>query len=155
MMDSLKSCRNDEIEIIEVGAKATLFKRLLESLQRPGSTVFLSVDAPWKEGKPGGIMMPFAGRKEAHFAMGAARLAKMARVPIINCIAYLDDNEEIVLEWKPPIRFEEGKDEISEEDLMKNLLSDIEIAVGNRPEQYVLNIGSERRWNHNEQRWES
>jgi lauroyl/myristoyl acyltransferase len=155
MMDSLRICRKDEIEIIEVGGKATLFRSILESLQRPGTTVFLSVDAPWKEDKTGGITMPFAGRKEAHFAMGAARLAKLAKVPVINCIAYLDDNEEIVLEWKPPIRFEEGKDEFSEEDLMRNLLHEIEIAVGNRPEQYVLNIGSERRWNQNEERWES
>jgi lauroyl/myristoyl acyltransferase len=154
MMDALKFCRNDEIEIIEVGGKTTLFKTILERLQEPGTTAFLSVDAPWDKHKPGGIMMPFAGHKEAYFAMGAARLAKMARVPIINSIAYLDENEQVVVEWKPPIRFDDGMDEISEEDLMQDLLHEIEIAVGRRPEQYVLEIGSERRWNHHEQCWE-
>lgn len=153
MMDVIEFLRKDDAEIIEFDKQAQ-FKHIVSALRTPGTTLVLSVDAPWKKNTPGCVTMPFAGRREASFATGAARFAKIAKVPVITCIPYVNDDGDLVVEWKQPIKLSTDGDGYSEERLMNTLLHDIEIAIGNRPSQYVLGIGSERLWSRDKQCWE-
>jgi lauroyl/myristoyl acyltransferase len=123
---------------------------LYKRLSKPGSVVDIHVDAPWPRGTTGSFCRPFAGMKDRSFATGAAHLAKVCRCPIISCVYWQEDDGTVYLQWGTPILHVD--DEI---DTMNRLLDTLEVAIGERPTQYVLDIGHDRRWNAALRRWES
>jgi lauroyl/myristoyl acyltransferase len=123
-----------------------LYKRLRE----PGTVVCMNVDAPWSWRKSrGSFRRPFAGRRSRECAVGAAALARLADCPVVSCLFGTAPDGTIELEWGTPIHH--VTDEIA---TMNALLDTMERAVGERPSQYILHIGCERRWNAGRKRWE-
>jgi lauroyl/myristoyl acyltransferase len=122
---------------------------LFRRLSKPGSVVDIHVDAPWPKNAAGSFSRPFAGMKDRGFATGAAHLAKVCRCPIISCVYWEEDDGTVVLRWGAPILHVD--DEI---ETMNRLIDTFEVAVGERPTQYVLDIGNERRWNPKLRSWE-
>ena len=59
------------------------------------------------------------------------------------------DDETVIIEWGSPIQLIGG-----ETDAMDRLIDQLERAVGERPMQYMLSGGGERRWNEMRKRWE-
>jgi lauroyl/myristoyl acyltransferase len=151
-LKALLSCYEIDKEIIFVEPDLRAAKRIYNRIRKEGNVVFIDIDA-WPKYQRSNYMRPFAGFKNRAFATGTVQLARMARCPIICCIYYLDNQGKINLEWGEPIRNigENLKDHVK---VMDELLDKLEIAIGNNPTQYALEIGEERRWNQVNRRWE-
>jgi len=134
---------------------SNLLKTLIRGIKEPGNALFVSVDAPWGRGRSGSIIRPFAGRKTASFATGTARLARMTQCPMVLCIPYLDDRGRVHLDWVRLIEPPDPKD--AEADIINTnlLLDDIEHAIGLHPDQYVIDVLRDRRWDVQAQRWDN
>ena len=118
-----------------------------------GNVVFIDVDAIWKKSNTRSYERPFAGSKSRVFATGTAELARMAKCPVICCVHFIERDGTIVLEWGPPI-LNGGTDGENVIDVMNKLIDQLEIAIGERPTQYVFQIGGDRRWNPQRRHWE-
>jgi lauroyl/myristoyl acyltransferase len=127
---------------------------IARELEKPGRVVCVSPDAPWPATKPGAIVRPFAGRASAGFATGTARLARLAQCPIAVFVSYMNDQKEVVVEWVRVIQPPEREDSQADVAITHLMLDDIERYVGLHPEQYVLEVFGDRRWNPELQRWE-
>jgi lauroyl/myristoyl acyltransferase len=147
LMQNLDGCgRYIEMRIIGESSVKDLVRRLRDK----GNVLFISIDAPWRADQPGAHCRDFAGEKRRAFPTGAAKIARLARCPVIACVISVDDQGGKVLEWGDPI-YPDKKGDI---EIIDDLLDTMEIAVGERPSQYVLPIGGGRRWNAPDRRWE-
>jgi lauroyl/myristoyl acyltransferase len=127
--------------------------KLSKVLREPGNVVFMPIDAPWRASATGAFARPFAGAASYVFSTGAAQLARLARCPIITCIPILERDGTMVLEWGTPMRVGEvAGDDVA---VMSRLLDVLERAVGERPTQYVYEIGGDRRWNAQTGLWDA
>ena len=116
----------------------------LNELRRPEGALLAAVDATaWR----GPLVRPFAGRRSREFALGTARLARLAGCPILPCVPYLDDEGGVVLEWGEPIPPPARRDRLADRDVTSAVLDVLEVGVGRRPDQYVVPTRGERRWN--------
>ena len=59
------------------------------------------IDAIWD--KPRAHRRPFAGHAERGFALGTARIARLAQVPVVLGIAAWTDDSTVRVVWRPPI----------------------------------------------------
>lgn len=141
-----------EAETISVGEPGFV-SRIVRFLRPPGAAILISPDSITGAGREQGHTRPFAGHTKITFALGTARLARLAQRPLVTCVAYIDERGVVIVEWgqvlPPPAR-----DDASADDRYTSaMLDDFERAVGNRPSQYVVAIGDERRWRPAEQVW--
>lgn len=133
--------------VLKGGAAARL---LFDRLRKPGNVALVHVDPPWPRGAGGSFNRPFAGVRDRSFAMGAARLAKSCQCPVVSCVCWREDDGTVFIKWGTPIL--RVDDQI---DAMNQLIDPLEVAVGERPTKYVVDIGDERRWNAALRRWEN
>ncbi|MBE0656979.1 MAG: hypothetical protein IH602_04770, partial [Bryobacteraceae bacterium] len=119
---------------------------IAKKLRKPGSTVYIHIDAPWswRGAERGSFERPFAGSRLRVFSLGAARLARLAKCPIVLCLPRIAGDGTMVLEWGEPLTV---LDEASDIPVMNSLLDRLETAVGTHPDQYLLPFGRDRRWN--------
>jgi lauroyl/myristoyl acyltransferase len=143
------NCLEKQAEIVSTGKFS--YKKLLGSLREHGNVLLVHIDAPWSAVIPGAFLRPFAGHPCLAFSTGAVRLARLAQCPIVSCTYYVEDDGTVILGWGSPRCPKKAADDI---EITDELLNDLEIAIGERPTQYVLNIGRGRRWNSNRKRWE-
>lgn len=122
-------------------------------LREKGNVVFIPVDGGWSKTPTGSYERPFAGLRSRVFSTGAAQLAQSAKCPIISCVHMLESDGTIVLQWGEPIRIV-GNEAADIVNVMNRLLDTLEIAIGERPTQYIFEIGSDRRWNSQSKLWE-
>jgi lauroyl/myristoyl acyltransferase len=139
-----------KLELVFVGKCS--FREILSRLNNQGNVLFLHVDAPWSANRPGSFLRPFAGHQSCAFATGAARLARLANCPVVSCIYMIENDGTVVIDWGNPIFPRKDDDDI---EITNKLLNEIEIAIGKRPTQYILNIGGDRRWNPGKNCWEN
>ncbi len=142
-----RSC--EFVYIKDLRAARTLYHRLSER----ENVVFIPVDAPWSKTSSGSYERPFAGHKSRVFSTGAAQVAHLAQCPIISCVHKMEVDGTMVLEWGKPIRTA-GNDAAGAIEVMDELLDTMEVAVGERPTEYIFEIGSDRRWNSRSMCWE-
>lgn len=125
-------------------ARTASVRELLRRLRR-GDVVLLRVDAYW--GAEGGLARPFAGMKQRTFALGAARIARVAHSPVIPFAAYADGRKRVVrLEWFPPLMPRMRGTEDDDREVMNEVLTHLEGAVRHAPTAYLHPLGSERAW---------
>ncbi len=149
MLKAVSSVWHRPFEFAFTGHGRSAATLLFDRLRKPGHVVNIHVDAPWPNSSTGSFCRPFAGFRSRSFSTGAVQLAQLTRCPIVSCIYWQEDDGTIVLKWGSVI--ENVDDEI---DTMNRLIDPLEDAVGERPTQYVLDIGRERRWNHALMVWE-
>jgi lauroyl/myristoyl acyltransferase len=150
---AVTSCWDREMENVFIGSDPLPFRTLYNRLCERGNVVFIHADAPWKKAQSGAFVRPFAGHRRRVFATGTAQLAQMSQCPILCCVYFLESDGTIVLEWGPLIRnadMEQG----NVIDVMYRLIDRLEIAIGERPTQYIFEIGYDRRWNSKSKQWE-
>lgn len=155
LLKAILSCWGRDPEIIFSGSDLRTARALYKKLCKRGNVVYIAVDAPWPKNLTGSTYeRPFAGYKSRVFPTGAAQLARMTQCPIISCVCSLESDGTIVLEWGSPIRCVGNR---AENDLkvMDELLNVLEVGVGERPTQYIFEIGKGRRWNSRNRRWEN
>ena len=149
MLEVLSTAWRRPFEFAFMNAGQPAARMLHERLSKPGSIINIHLDAPWPQRATGSYCRPFAGMKERSFATGAAQLAKLCQCPLVSCVYWRDDDGTVFIQWGSPILHVD--DEI---DTMNRLIDTLEAAVGERPTQYVLEIGQERRWNATHRIWE-
>lgn len=143
--------RNSEVVYNESDLR--IGREIYNLLRERGNVVFIDIDPFKKKTSTGTYERPFAGWKKGVFATGTAEIARLVKCPIICYVVFLERDGTIVIEWEPPI-LNTGMEKYKVIDVMDKLLDRLEIAVGERPTQYVLDIGGERRWNSIDRRWE-
>lgn len=113
---------------------------LLAELARPGSVCQILVDAYWE--KPGAYHRPFAGIAERGFAVGAARIARLAQCPIVPYVIVLDEEPRTVrIDWGDPIPPPPIDDRDSDRRVTDLALDFVERGVARYPTQYLLPMG--------------
>lgn len=145
MLNGIRAIRDGKVDIMEVAGKAFLV-RLLHHLRDPGGVVIIASDAAWGSDKSDGISRPFAGFAEQHFALGTARLSRMSQRPIVVCVPFLNGDRRLVMEWGPVIEAPARDDSDADARITNEILDWMERRIGERPGQYVLAFGHERRW---------
>lgn len=143
--DGISVVRDGDVEIIEPG-KPSAVASMLRHLRVPGSVVVIASDASWPKDAPGGYQRPYAGYASNNFALGTARLARLSQCPVVVCVPFLDKDGHVIMEWGEVIPAPARDDESADVRITNSILDTIERAVGRRPGQYVLPIGSGRRW---------
>jgi len=128
--------------------------KIYAELQKPGNTAFINIDAPVEGRGPGFVWRAFAGHKKRAFSMGAVKLARLSGCAIIGCVCFKKGDGTTVIEWGDAIRCSEGEAKAEEMSAMNKLVDGIELAIGRRPDQYVLDIGDERRWDAQREEWQ-
>jgi lauroyl/myristoyl acyltransferase len=148
----IERVRNGDVDIADVEGRGFLV-RLLRHLREPGGAVIIATDAAWSSGKGGGFTRPFAGFASQTFAPGTARLARMSQRPIVTCVPFLDGDRRVVMEWSPVIQPPARDDEDADARITDEILDWIERRIGERPGQYIIGFGRERRWSAIAQCW--
>ncbi|QGZ97091.1 lysophospholipid acyltransferase family protein [Terricaulis silvestris] len=152
MVKAIRRLRNDDVEVVEVSGRSVA-TRLLHSLREPDKVMIISADVPWPKGRSAGHERPFAGHSSQNFALGGARLSRLAQCPIVMCVPFLD-GDRIVLEWSDPLMPAAAGDADSDVRVTNEMLDTIERAVGERPGQYVLAVGHDRYWDPKTGTWQ-
>jgi hypothetical protein len=125
---------------------------ILAALRTPGHAAMIQSDAIWE--KPGAHRRPFAGMSERGFAVGAARLTRLAQCPLVPFVAVTGpDRRSVIIEWGTPIPPPLVDDKAADVRVMDEALDFIERGVGRYPYQYFHPIGTERRWDAPTERW--
>jgi lauroyl/myristoyl acyltransferase len=154
MVDGIRRLRNGDVEIVRVNG-GSIFGKLLNVLRGPGGVVIIATDASWPTSKPGGFERPFASFASHGFALGTARMARLAQCPIVTCVPFLDEQGGVTLQWGEVIPAPDRKDADADLRISNLILDDMERAVGSRPGQYVQPIGHERSWDAVARCWRS
>ena len=126
--------------------------QVLSELAKPGSASQILIDAYWE--KPTAYRRPFAGIADRGFALGAARIARLAQAPIVPFVAVLGPRPRTVIyEWGDPILPRRADDSAGDRDVIDEALDFLERGVARYPTQYLHPIGSARRWDPAKGRW--
>ncbi len=126
--------------------------QLLSELATPGTVPQILIDAYWE--KPGAFRRPFAGMEDRGFAVGAARIARIAQCPLVPFVAVLGlEPRTIIIDWGDPIQASAFDDKDSDRTVISRAIDFIERGVGRYPEQYLHPIGSVRRWDSRREIW--
>jgi lauroyl/myristoyl acyltransferase len=151
MLKALRKSWEERVGMSFVTGESKTVFDLRKKLKEPGNVVMIQIDANWTATKTGrGVLKrPFAGYLHREFSTGAAKLARISKCPIIGCVYTIQDDGTIFVEWGVPKR-----DMANPNRVMDELLDMMEQAIGERPSQYVLRIGGERRWNVETRTWE-
>jgi lauroyl/myristoyl acyltransferase len=142
------------LTLVYTGPDTSAAATLYSALATPGNVALINIDAPYAHGSAGSFSRPFAGYENRTFSKGAAALARLARCPIISCVWYCEPDGTVVIEWGQSIRPAAKSNRRQDVSLMNQLLDNIELAIGKRPSQYILQIGCERCWNPDKEKWE-
>ncbi len=125
---------------------------LLAKLARPGAAVSIAVDAYWD--KPNAHRRYFVGTAPRGFALGAARIARLAQCPVIPYITALGDAPRTAyIECGPPIAPPAADDKSADTRTLDQVLDWHEAAIARHPAGYADLIGDARRWDAVAERW--
>jgi lauroyl/myristoyl acyltransferase len=149
LLEALSTAWGRPVEFAYTNTGQSVARSLYERLRNGGSIVNIHLDAPWREHPTGSYCRPFAGWRLRSFATGAAQLAKLSGRPVVSCLYWRDADGTVFLQWGSPILHVD--DEI---ETMNRLIDTLETAVGERPTQYMMDLGHDRRWNPVHSRWE-
>jgi hypothetical protein len=154
LMDVISSsCWGRDVELVYSRSDLRAARILYHRLGERGNVVCMPVDASWNNKASMTFERPFAGHRKMVFSRGAAHLARLSKCAIISCVSKLEDDETVVLEWGRPIRIN-GNGAAEDVQVMNELMDALEIGIGERPTQYIFDIGWGRRWNSITKRWE-
>jgi lauroyl/myristoyl acyltransferase len=145
MTAGIRAMREGDVDIAEVAGKSFLV-RLLHHLREPGGVVVIASDASWGADKGDGVTRPFAGYASQSFAVGTARLARLSQTPIVTCVPFIASDRHLIMEWSPVIPAPDRDDADADVRITNEILDWIERRIGERPDQYVLSFGTDRRW---------
>lgn len=144
--------RDGDVDIADVAGNGFLM-RLLRHLRAPGGVVVIAADAAWHGDKEGGHTRPFAAYASQSFHLGTARLARLSQRPIVTCVPFLDHDRRVIVEWSPVIMPPARDDAEADVRITNEILDWLERRIGERPDQYVLSFGKDRRWSPTAKCW--
>jgi hypothetical protein len=134
------------------GSLATA-RELVERSKEPGWAPNVHIDATPPKRADGWFERPFAGMSSRAFAPGIGKLARLTQLPTVMCVPHFDADGELVIAWSDPIAPPGRRDREADRPFTSALLDEAERAVGRWPDQYVLPIGADRRWDPRDEVW--
>ena len=150
----LRACfavRPQGLEIVYIGGA---LKRLASRLRTENIVVSINIDAHWARDKSTSLERPFCGSLHRTFSTGAAKMARLGAVPLMLALPVLeDDRRGIRMRLFGPYVSNAADPEQRDLEVTNAMLDTVEREVGIRPCDYVLEIGAERRWDADAQRW--
>jgi len=151
LMRTCLALRPQGLEFVHTGGAVT---GLVDKLQSQRIMVSINVDAHWSRNRSSTLERPFCGALKRSFSTGAAKLARLANVPLLLALPVLDsDPRQVRLRLFGPYTSEAAVPEQRDVEISQKLLDVIEREVGLRPCEYVLEIGAARRWDGESNRW--
>lgn len=138
--------------LVTIGSARAVME-LVRDLRSPGTVAVLAADATISDIMPVALRRPFAGLASRPFADGAAQIARLAQVPVVVAVAFLADDGTTVVEWSDPIGPADRSERGADREITERILDRLEVAVGRRPDQYVIDVGDQRRWDPDGERW--
>lgn len=120
--------------------------RVLSEMRSKPAMLYVNVDAHWHKDHGETIDLPFAGFALRTFSTGAARAARLAGCPLLLMIPTPAKGRDVVIRVLGPYESQLADGAERDVDLMRQTLRDLEDAIAEFPEQYVLDLGHERMW---------
>lgn len=132
-----------ENRIVFTGTKGVV-TTLVEEARRRGGKPNLLFDAYWET--PAAYRRPFAGLAQRGFALGTARIARLAQCPVVFSFAAWEPDGSVRLEWGPWIEPPAIDDDAADLAVIDRLAEAVEGVIARYPAQYLHPIGHERVW---------
>ena len=143
--------RKGETEKVYVGQQ-DVQTALLARLAEGGTTgAAIAIDIVWE--RPGALRLPFAGYLDRPFAKGAARIARLAQVPVGVLVAERTGRRSVRLHFGDMIQPPAIDDKESDKVVTATLVHELERQVGRFRGQYPHPIGWQRRWDAQSEEW--
>ena len=124
---------------------------MLEELGKPGGVGFVMIDTDWR--KPKAHVRPFCGIERAYFAVGAARIARLAQAPVFIVVPERTGMRSARVHYYGPFTPPPKDDAASDRAFTDELLDELERCVGRFRENYPRPVGWSRRWDAPSERW--
>jgi lauroyl/myristoyl acyltransferase len=114
----------------------------------------VNVDSHWPRGRSSSLTRPFAGATQRTFSTGTAKLARLAGTPLLLAMPVMaDDGRTVRMRLFGPFRSNAAAVDQQDIEVTQQVLDIIEREVGERPCQYMLDIGGDRRWDPDTHTW--
>jgi hypothetical protein len=145
--DGLRSGSVDQIKVGELNVQ----DYLLQSLSKPRGAAAIFIDIFWE--RPNARHFPFCGWKDQPFALGATRIARLARCPVVLVVPERTGPRALKVHYgtvfPPPAPNAKADDEVT----MRALLKELECYVGTFRGDYPGPVGWQRRWDAGADMW--
>ncbi len=126
--------------------------RIVAALSTPSGRAAIYPDAIWK--KPNSYRRAFAGAANRDFALGAARIARLAQATIVPFVAVHDTEPMTVrIDWGEPIEPPPEHNAAADPATLDKILDFLERGIGRYPAEYNLPIGWDREWDRQRLCW--
>jgi len=143
--------RPQGLEFVYLGGATNM---LVDKLQTERCIVAVNIDAHWVRGRTSSLTRPFAGAAQRTFSTGAAKLARLAGKPLVLGMPVMSgDGRSVRLRLLGPFRSAATSPEQQDVDVTQQVLDVVEREVGERPCEYMLDIGGERSWDPDARTW--
>ncbi|HWL64108.1 MAG TPA: hypothetical protein VNQ32_15040 [Steroidobacteraceae bacterium] len=119
---------------------------VLSEMRKKPAMLFVNVDAHWSKGHGETITVPFAGFAARTFSTGAARAARLVGCPLLLMIPTPAKGRDVTIRILGPYTSEQESELERDAEIMKKVLKDVEAAIAEFPDQYVLELGRDRPW---------
>jgi hypothetical protein len=144
--------RPEGLEFVYLGGATNT---LVDKLRTARAIVSVNIDARWPRGRSSSLTRPFAGATQRTFSTGSAKLARLCHAPMLLGIPVLsDDGRAVQLRLFGPFKSNSPAEGQQDIDVTQQALDVIEREIGERPCEYLLDIGGDRRWDAGERTWQ-
>lgn len=151
LLRATRRARPEGLEFVYLGGATNT---LIDKLRTQRAIVSVNIDARWPRGRASSLTRPFAGAMQRTFSTGSAKLARLGHAPLLLGIPVMsDDGNAVRLRLFGPFHSHSPSADQQDIDVTQQVLDIIEREVGERPCEYLLDIGGDRRWDPGAQRW--
>jgi hypothetical protein len=151
LLRATRRARREGLEFVYLGGATA---KLIDTLRTQRAMATINVDAHWPRGRSSSLTRPFAGAVTRTFSTGSAKLARLAGAPLLLAIPVMsDDGTTVRMRLFGPFHSNAASAEQRDVDVTQQVLDVIEREVGERPCEYVLDIGGDRRWDPDTRTW--
>jgi hypothetical protein len=152
LLRATRRARPDGLEFVYLGGATN---PLVEKLRTQRAIVSVNIDARWPRGRVSSLTRPFAGAAQRTFSTGSAKLARLGGAPLLLGIPVMsDDGRAVRLRLFGPFRSNSASEDQQDIDVTQQVLDVIEREVGERPCEYLLDIGGDRRGDARARTWQ-
>ena len=151
LLRATRAARREGLEFVYLGGATG---KLIDTLRTQRAMATVNVDAHWPRGRSSSLTRPFAGAHHRTFSTGSAKLARLAGAPLLLAIPVMsDDGSTVRMRMVGPFHSSAASADQQDVDVTQQMLDVIEREVGERPCDYLLDIGGDRRWDPGTQTW--